>query len=569
MMRIPKKTQLTTTVVAGLTGVGLIVGYVLIVMASASNNQQLFSFIIASYLAGWGGYALVTTIPRGEIRNQFILTTFSLGLALAMLELPVWLKLVNYREIFAISDGFDWEHPGYVPDRELLFKPIPNRTIKLQVSRGNIGRALCLAPHPEEPFELIYDKNGFRNEEDLTNADIAVIGDSYVESQMMPGSRLVTTRLATITKQTVANLGQSGYGPQQELAVLKRFARPLHPKTIIWVFYEGNDLLNARDYANQVEALKATWGRADSFWYRSFTKNSLAWVTRVFQDCAPNQNEIRQAARTVVMDSNGNPHKLYVKGRSVSSTLTAQEWEDLQKVAAILDEAHQLALQEGARFMVVFAPVAYRVYHNISEFQDMDGVGTRWDVNDLPERLRSIVADISPEIDYVDLTPALRSAARKNTMVFLHDDTHWTADGHQVVAETLAQALTGGKRSYVEVPAQQDVKEGSFLAGDAFLVRSLDGTIRYWSKGAQKLYGWEPSEVQGKVSHQVLKTVFPEPIEVIEKDVQGMKHWEGRLVHQRRDGSTVAVISRWGLQQALKSPSEKMLIIEVNSGADS
>lgn len=569
MMQIPKKTQLTTVGVMSLTAVVLILGYVLIVTASVSTDRQLFGFFIALYLAVWGGYALVATIPRDEVRNQFILTTFSLGLALAMLEFPVWLKLVNYRELFAISGGFDWEHPGYLPDRELLWKPKPNQTVKVQVSRGNIGRALCLAPHPEEPFELIYDKNGFRNEEDLASADIAVIGDSYVESQMMPGSQLLTARLAELTKQTVANLGQSGYGPQQELAVLKRYALPLHPKTIVWVFYEGNDLLNARGYADQVEALKATWGRADSFWYRSFTKNSVAWLTRSLENCAPNQNEIRQAARTMVMDSKGKPHKLYVKGRSAATTLTAQEWEDLQKVATSLDEAYQLALQEGARFMVVFAPVAYRVYHNISEFEDVEGGSTQWLLNDLPHRLHDIVADISPEIDYLDLTPALQSAARKNTLVFLPDDTHWTADGHRIVAETLAQALTDEKRSYVELSVHEEVKKASFPSAGAFMIRSLDGTIRYWSKGAQKLYGWEPSEVRGAVSHQLLKTLFPMPLEVIENEVRITSHWEGRLVHQRRDGSNVVVTSRWGLLQAPEYPAEKMIIVEVNGGADS
>lgn len=569
MMQIPKKTQLTTRVVVGLTAVVLILGYVLIVTVRVSTFLQLFGLFIASYLTVWGGYAAVTTIPRAEIRNQFLLTTFSVGVALVMLEFPVWLKLVNYREIFAISDGYDWEQPGYVPDKELLFKPKSNQTIKVQVNRGNIGRSLCLASHSEEPFELIYDKNGFRNEKDLAGADIAVIGDSYIESQMMPGAQLVTTRLAELTKQTVANLGQSGYGPQQELAVLKRFANPLHPKTIVWVFYEGNDLLNARGYSDQLEALKATWGRADSFWYRSFTKNSLAWLTRSLQDCIPIEGEIRQTARTIVMDSNGEPHQLYVKGRSASTTLTAQEWEDLQKVATSLDEAYQLALQEGARFMVVFAPVAYRVYHDINEFEDVGGGGTRWALNDLPDRLHDIVTDISPEIDYLDLTPALQSAARKNTLVFLPDDTHWTADGHQVVAETLAQALTDEKRFYVELPVHEEVKKPSFPSAGAFMIRSLDGTIRYWSKGAQKLYGWEPAAVQGAVSHQLLKTVFPMSLAVIEKEVRVANHWEGPLIHQRRDGSNIVVSSRWRLLQDSESLPETKIIVEVNREADS
>lgn len=556
-------------VVIGLAVTLFIIGYLLIVKMGVSDVQQLFSFLVASYLLIWGGYALVTTIPRDEIRSQFVLTTFSLGMALAMLELPVGLKLINYREILAITEGFDWEHPAYLPDMELLYKPKPHQTLKMQVYRGNIGEALCLPPHPEEPFDLIYDKNGFRNEEDLTSADIAVIGDSYVESQMMPGSQLATTRLAELTNLTVANLGQSGYGPQQELVVLKRHALSLRPKTVVWVFYEGNDLLDARAYENRAASLKATWGRVDSFWYRSFSKNSLAWLIRSLRTCVPNQHEKPQAARTTVVDPEGKKHKLYVKGRSVSITLTKQELDDLQKTVSILEEAHRLVQGEGARLMVVFAPVAYRVYHQITDFEGVGGGTTRWDVNDLPDRLRSIVQEISSDIDYVDLTPALRSAARNNTMVFLHDDTHWTSEGHRVVAEALAEALTAQKKSYVKLPMHEKSKKNNIRVEDALLVRNLDGTIRYWSKGAQKLYGWEPHEVLGEVSHQLLKTVFPMPIEVIDEELRVKGHWEGNLIHERRDGSKVAVVSQWDLQQNPKSPDQSITIVEVSSRTDS
>lgn len=489
-MDILNKNVLTTRADVLLTVVVLLVlCYLLVEKISVSDTRQLFGFLIASYLVIWGGYALVATIPWGEIRNQFILTTCSLSVALAMLEVPVWLKLVNYREMFAISDGFDWEHPGYLPDMELLYKPKPHQIVKMQVRRGNIGEVLCLPIHIEEPFELIYDKNGFRNEEDLASADIAVIGDSYVESQMMPGARLSTTRLAELTKQTVANLGQSGYGPQQELAVLKRYALPLRPKTVVWIFYEGNDLLDARSYADRVASLKATWGRVDSFWYRSFFKNSLAWVTHSLQSCVPNPNEELQAAHTTVVDSTGKSQRLYVKGRTVSSTLTKQELNDLQVTAAILEEAQRLVQQQGARFMVVFAPHAYRVYNQLANFEGVRG-GTAWrDVNDLPDRLRSIVANISPEIDYLDLTPVFRSTVRNHTLVFLHDDTHWTADGHRIVAETLAEALRIGKQSYVKWPSYEGIKRIGFPGEDVFIVRSLEGTIRYWSKGAQELHG--------------------------------------------------------------------------------
>ena len=47
----------------------------------------------------------------------------------------------------------------------------------------------------------------------------------------MPRQSVFTVMLQQLEQTTVVNLGTSGYGPQQELAVLKRYALSLHPRT--------------------------------------------------------------------------------------------------------------------------------------------------------------------------------------------------------------------------------------------------------------------------------------------------------------------------------------------------
>ena len=53
---------------------------------------------------------------------------------------------------------------------------------------------------------------------------------------------------------------------------------------------------------------------------------------------------------------------------------------------------------------------------------------------------------------------------------------------------------------------------------DALMVRNSDGTIRFWNKGAENLYGWEYRETIGKRSHNLLQTIFPVPLHHIERD---------------------------------------------------
>ena len=44
---------------------------------------------------------------------------------------------------------------------------------------------------------------------------------------------------------------------------------------------------------------------------------------------------------------------------------------------------------------------------------------------------------------------------------------------------------------------------------EAMIVRDEDGTIRYWSREAQLIYGWTAQEVLGARTHNLFKTRFP------------------------------------------------------------
>lgn len=87
------------------------------------------------------------------------------------------------------------------------------------------------------------------------------------------------------------------------------------------------------------------------------------------------------------------------------------------------------------------------------------------------------------------------------------------------------------------------------LTHDAIFVRNLNGVITYWNRGAEALYGWPAEQVSGKITHELLKTIFPEPLEQINEQVMSTGRWEGELVHTKNDGTTVVVASRWSLQR--------------------
>ncbi|WP_304412256.1 EAL domain-containing protein [Methylotenera sp. 73s] len=81
---------------------------------------------------------------------------------------------------------------------------------------------------------------------------------------------------------------------------------------------------------------------------------------------------------------------------------------------------------------------------------------------------------------------------------------------------------------------------------DAILVLDIDHKIQFWSKGAERLYGWKANEVVGLN----IETIFiNETIDLQHalKRVKAQKEWNGELHQHKKDGSKIIVDGRWTL----------------------
>ena len=101
------------------------------------------------------------------------------------------------------------------------------------------------------------------------------------------------------------------------------------------------------------------------------------------------------------------------------------------------------------------------------------------------------------------------------------------------------------------------------LARDAITMRRPDGTLTYWNRGAEQMYGYTAEEAIGAVSHTLLQTVFPAELREIERQLLKDGYWEGDLTHRRRDGSEVYVSSRWMLRRGANGAPLEMF--EINT----
>ncbi|MCK0195313.1 PAS domain S-box protein [Ancylobacter sp. 6x-1] len=104
------------------------------------------------------------------------------------------------------------------------------------------------------------------------------------------------------------------------------------------------------------------------------------------------------------------------------------------------------------------------------------------------------------------------------------------------------------------------------LDGANIIVHGFDGIITGWSTGCEELYGWLREEALGAVAHELLCTVFPQPLEVIRDHLLRHETWKGQLEQRDRFGNRLYVASRW---TALHSEDEagteaKRAIVETN-----
>ena len=89
------------------------------------------------------------------------------------------------------------------------------------------------------------DADGLPNRQPVPQADLALVGDSFTlfASQQQPAG--LQLALERELGARVINVGVSGIGPDQELWLLQNRALASRPRLVLWLFFGGNDLVDA------------------------------------------------------------------------------------------------------------------------------------------------------------------------------------------------------------------------------------------------------------------------------------------------------------------------------------
>jgi PAS domain S-box-containing protein len=98
------------------------------------------------------------------------------------------------------------------------------------------------------------------------------------------------------------------------------------------------------------------------------------------------------------------------------------------------------------------------------------------------------------------------------------------------------------------------------LSFEPIFAWDLHGGITEWNAGSEHLYGYSREEAIGRITHELLRTVHPIPLEDVLKELVARRQWSGDLRHRDRGGREIIVESR----QQLFDMSGRPVVLESN-----
>jgi PAS domain S-box-containing protein len=492
-------------------------------------------------------------------------TSLLIGLFVVFLLLDLFPALVKPLH-FDMIPYFNYRLT-YVPDPVLGFRETPFRRDQITNFRG-FGYSPVYGIDVQ-PRRLVWqtDNEGFRNRPDTFFADVAVIGSSFAEYGTDLDNTYPSQLEIKLNGRKVVNLAKAGYGPLQYVEVLKRYALEKKPQYVLFTFYPVSDI-----DGHLIEFLKGQKGSA-------LAKRSIAfggifprfgialqqtgrmltsgcWTAlTLWLQWILGTNFVHPDVAVLNLPNNVTERLVFFDQHSAKSTdnlLQSPEWRTWEQILITLKNVSE---ENQIVPLLVYIPAATEVYAEYSTPES----GANWlrvresqiaTASNNEDAARRLAAKIG--IELISLRPAFRQAARQGKLIYYPTDAHWNEEGREIAARVTADAL---KYRLSDAPTNPNNQS------DSVMVRTIDGTIKYWNHAAEQLYGWRSDEVLGKVSHNVLQTRFPESLERIDAELVQSGRWEGKLVHATRDGRRVVVVSQWILYPSKGDTGE---VLEIN-----
>ncbi|PHM06416.1 PAS domain-containing hybrid sensor histidine kinase/response regulator [Nostoc sp. 'Peltigera malacea cyanobiont' DB3992] len=114
---------------------------------------------------------------------------------------------------------------------------------------------------------------------------------------------------------------------------------------------------------------------------------------------------------------------------------------------------------------------------------------------------------------------------------------------------------------------EQKIREQAALLDittDAIIVEDLHNQILFWNHGAEKMYGWQVQEAQGKNTCELLSKKTSPLLSAAQKTVIEYGTWQGELHKFTKNGKEIIIASRWTLMLDAVGLPKSILIVDTD-----
>lgn len=357
----------------------------------------------------------------------------------------------------------------YVEDLTSYHRP-PNyssRTTFLDIPQAKRTYPNLAPGYPAIDCRFTCDARGFRNAQALEACDAVVIGDSFTEGSGVSDEHPWCVALAARTNLAIYNAGMSGGNTHDYLLNLENVGLKLRPRLAMVLLYEGNDFRGTGIASDRDERDDSVARSRIGLFFktsplvlagRRFTENCLAPINA--NGWFPNAQALELmplligppgAQRPYTFD----PKDMLLLNQTAEQFTGGRGFQDTRR--AILEMA-SACRKQGVRLLIVYAPSKPHILLPLIPPERADKLHDFLSLvkRGLPpaDQLRTLlleragvgeqaVADLcrGEGIEFVSLTGPLRDALQVGRQAYFSYDQHWTPEGHQVVADTLADYL--------------------------------------------------------------------------------------------------------------------------------
>ena len=315
----------------------------------------------------------------------------------------------------------------------------PNEKVRMKMSYGDLGAMtvdndLYKSIHEPRFVEFITDKNGYRNKDEIVDADFALIGDSFVVGNGTTQDSILSENLSKSLDYKFVNLGYPGSPYDYEIIAKEKLK--LYGKNVkIFLFYfEGNDFTNSksteppkkfifRSHIKELESLKSKYLNfiypKDHTLVRAIRRKGMSSYSKI-------QNFIKSKNNRQNLEYIDQINKVKIKKIGSKNVGFFQSYIDASNSKVL--NAYKIKDNEILKNIeaIFFLPTKFRVYNDLEKNLGFENLNNLYTNNCIP--IINTTNELKKKASELELS---------DRYVFWRDDTHLNKFGIDVISKLI------------------------------------------------------------------------------------------------------------------------------------